>query len=135
MGGSQRRRQTRNVKKSGGEVFEALTGLFVNGGQVKDGGESSSRKWNVVESRNSQAPSQGKSRSAEDVKYKSSNRETSRNLPKRLKNIRSVESKELEHVSHAAKSRRLGELEVREAVEGDAWGGLGDTVGVRGCGR
>ena len=32
------------MKNSGGEIFEALGGLFVNCWQVEDGSESSSRK-------------------------------------------------------------------------------------------
>ena len=95
--------QTRNAKNSGGEVFEALTGLFVNRRQIKDGGESSGRKGNVIVSRNSKAAGGGKSRSTEGVKYKSPNRESSSDFLKRLEKIRSVESKKLKEVGHAAK--------------------------------
>ena len=51
-----------------------------------------------------------------------------------MENIRIIETQELEHVGQATKSWRCGEWEIREAVEGDGRGGLGDSIDVRGGG-
>ena len=52
-----------------------------------------------------------------------------------MENIIIIETQKLEHVGQATKSWRCGEWEIREAVEGDGRGGLGDSIDVRGGGR
>ena len=105
MGGSQRR-QAREAENGGGEVFEALTGLFVNRRQIKGGGESGGGKGNVKVSRNSEADGGGESRSAERVEYNRLNGGSFRDLLKRLENIRRIQAEEFEHVGQATQSRR-----------------------------
>ncbi|RVW12247.1 Retrovirus-related Pol polyprotein from transposon RE1 [Vitis vinifera] len=69
------------------------------------------------------------------VEYNSPNGRSFRELLERLENIIIIETQKLEHVGQATKSWRCGEWEIREAVEGDGRGGLGDSIDVRGGGR